>query len=117
MARKIGRNEPCPCGSGKKWKKCHGAPNGSEEHFSPEDLFEAFKIDRSLKIADILSQLSKLTKELREFDMIKVLSAAAAFASLAENHTLIFRLDTLIFSPLPIAQEIEFRPLPIFGAG
>ena len=22
---KIGRNEPCPCGSGKKYKKCHGA--------------------------------------------------------------------------------------------
>jgi uncharacterized protein YecA (UPF0149 family) len=21
---KIGRNEPCPCGSGKKYKKCHG---------------------------------------------------------------------------------------------
>jgi preprotein translocase subunit SecA len=21
---KIGRNEQCPCGSGKKWKKCHG---------------------------------------------------------------------------------------------
>ncbi len=24
-SRKIGRNEPCPCGSGKKWKKCCGA--------------------------------------------------------------------------------------------
>jgi preprotein translocase subunit SecA len=24
---KIGRNDPCPCGSGKKYKKCHGAPN------------------------------------------------------------------------------------------
>jgi hypothetical protein len=23
----AGRNEPCPCGSGKKFKKCHGAPN------------------------------------------------------------------------------------------
>lgn len=23
--RKIGRNEPCPCGSGKKFKHCHGA--------------------------------------------------------------------------------------------
>jgi preprotein translocase subunit SecA len=23
--RKIGRNEPCPCGSGKKYKHCHGA--------------------------------------------------------------------------------------------
>ncbi len=22
--RKIGRNDPCPCGSGKKYKKCHG---------------------------------------------------------------------------------------------
>jgi len=21
--KKIGRNDPCPCGSGKKWKKCH----------------------------------------------------------------------------------------------
>jgi preprotein translocase subunit SecA len=22
---KVGRNEPCPCGSGKKYKTCHGA--------------------------------------------------------------------------------------------
>ncbi|MCH6552841.1 MAG: SEC-C domain-containing protein, partial [Acidobacteria bacterium] len=22
---KVGRNEPCPGGSGKKYKKCHGA--------------------------------------------------------------------------------------------
>jgi preprotein translocase subunit SecA len=25
---KIGRNDPCPCGSGKKYKKCHGAAAG-----------------------------------------------------------------------------------------
>ncbi|HZL35916.1 MAG TPA: SEC-C metal-binding domain-containing protein [Tepidisphaeraceae bacterium] len=24
-APKVGRNDPCPCGSGKKYKKCHGA--------------------------------------------------------------------------------------------
>ncbi len=23
---KVGRNEPCPCGSGKKYKQCHGMP-------------------------------------------------------------------------------------------
>ena len=23
--RKVGRNEPCPCGSGRKYKQCHGA--------------------------------------------------------------------------------------------
>jgi preprotein translocase subunit SecA len=22
--KKVGRNEPCPCGSGKKYKQCHG---------------------------------------------------------------------------------------------
>jgi preprotein translocase subunit SecA len=26
QGKKIGRNDPCPCGSGKKYKKCHGAP-------------------------------------------------------------------------------------------
>lgn len=28
-APKIGRNDPCPCGSGKKYKKCCGMPDGS----------------------------------------------------------------------------------------
>jgi preprotein translocase subunit SecA len=26
--RKVGRNEPCPCGSGKKYKHCHGVLSG-----------------------------------------------------------------------------------------
>lgn len=32
--RKIGRNDPCPCGSGKKYKKCHGR---SDEGFTDFD--------------------------------------------------------------------------------
>ena len=24
---KVGRNDPCPCGSGKKYKSCHGKEN------------------------------------------------------------------------------------------
>ena len=24
MGVKVGRNDPCPCGSGKKFKQCHG---------------------------------------------------------------------------------------------
>ncbi|MGH9357931.1 MAG: SEC-C metal-binding domain-containing protein, partial [Terriglobia bacterium] len=40
---KIGRNDPCPCGSGKKYKKCHGAavaatptsPPPSDDHPAP----------------------------------------------------------------------------------
>ena len=30
--RKVGRNDPCPCGSGKKYKQCHG-----QQHASGED--------------------------------------------------------------------------------
>ena len=25
ISKKVGRNEPCPCGSGKKYKQCHGS--------------------------------------------------------------------------------------------
>jgi preprotein translocase subunit SecA len=32
---KIGRNDPCPCGSGLKFKKCHGA--ALEDENAPED--------------------------------------------------------------------------------
>ncbi|HJB84037.1 MAG TPA: preprotein translocase subunit SecA [Candidatus Alistipes merdigallinarum] len=28
VEKKVGRNDPCPCGSGKKYKHCHGRMNG-----------------------------------------------------------------------------------------
>jgi preprotein translocase subunit SecA len=28
VEQKVGRNDPCPCGSGRKYKKCHGAAEG-----------------------------------------------------------------------------------------
>jgi preprotein translocase subunit SecA len=31
MAEKTGRNDPCPCGSGKKFKNCHGAEKTNQE--------------------------------------------------------------------------------------
>jgi SEC-C motif len=37
---KIGRNQLCPCGSGKKYKRCHGSSNGHENlsNQMPSDL-------------------------------------------------------------------------------
>ena len=29
-SERVGRNEPCPCGSGKKYKQCCGKPGGAE---------------------------------------------------------------------------------------
>ena len=31
VEKKVGRNEPCPCGSGKKYKNCHGKLEGGAE--------------------------------------------------------------------------------------
>ena len=30
VEKKVGRNDPCPCGSGKKYKNCHGRMEGGE---------------------------------------------------------------------------------------
>ena len=34
--QKIGRNDPCPCGSGKKYKKCCGAAGDSGVIINPD---------------------------------------------------------------------------------
>ena len=31
---KRGRNDPCTCGGGRKWKQCHGAPRPRTERMS-----------------------------------------------------------------------------------
>jgi hypothetical protein len=41
---KIGRNDPCPCGSGKKYKKCCGA-KGTTQFELPEDLRTGTPLD------------------------------------------------------------------------
>ena len=31
IGKKVGRNDPCPCGSGKKYKHCHGRLGGRSD--------------------------------------------------------------------------------------
>ena len=49
---RVGRNEPCPCGSGLKYKKCCGAPG--EEEKSPA----AGKIEQTYEIRVTLKNIS-----------------------------------------------------------
>ena len=50
MTKKIPRNAPCPCGNGKKYKRCHGA--GGQEDTENELVLErtSRKMPRSLII-------------------------------------------------------------------
>ena len=38
QVRQAGRNDPCPCGSGRKVKRCHGAIQPSEDRELPQTL-------------------------------------------------------------------------------
>src|ERR1700730_17014148 len=39
---KIGRNQPCPCGSGRKYKRCHGALASPVENEAPLNRAASF---------------------------------------------------------------------------
>lgn len=42
MNQKVGRNDPCPCGSGKKYKKC------CEQRLGPKKKFQASVISSGI---------------------------------------------------------------------
>lgn len=48
----VGRNDPCPCGSGKKYKKCHGHDKGDSGAFTLRPS------DRRMEVADLTSWLA-----------------------------------------------------------
>jgi len=49
MSEKVGRNEPCPCGSGKKYKKCCGR-NEKVDFSLPEELKTGTPVDDYLTL-------------------------------------------------------------------
>lgn len=65
---KIGRNDPCPCGSGKKYKKCHG---GIYERVRPEvravPKFTVKKLAPSEVPPDILNLIKDQKKKSASF--------------------------------------------------
>jgi len=54
-APRVGRNEPCPCGSGRKYKKCHGRtaaePRRATPDADPRHVLDARCVDRLLEFA------------------------------------------------------------------
>lgn len=41
MSTTPSRNQPCPCGRGKKFKRCHGGPNADYEEMISRGAIEA----------------------------------------------------------------------------
>jgi len=53
MSRKVGRNDPCPCGSGKKYKKCCGLKE-THEPLIPPSLLTGTSSDDYLQVIPLL---------------------------------------------------------------
>ena len=73
--RGIGRNDPCPCGSGKKYKKCClGKTTSSHPNLSPSDP-------------------EGLKAELANYDQRELIAILAGLQVYPENHTHAVRLE------------------------
>lgn len=46
MGKKIGRNDPCPCGSGKKYKKCCLGKEDNPEYSDITKFADIYKATR-----------------------------------------------------------------------
>ncbi|MFP4088562.1 MAG: YecA family protein [Desulfobacteraceae bacterium] len=72
--KKIGRNDPCPCGSGKKFKNCH---LGKEEELTLEGMGE-FSADMSRRITSLPQVWYGRSKEMvRALDFKKLTGMTA----------------------------------------
>lgn len=49
MTKKVGRNDPCPCGSGKKYKKCCEARLGPKRKFQASVISSGMSSGEELK--------------------------------------------------------------------
>jgi hypothetical protein len=98
---KIGRNDPCPCGSGKKYKKCHGAPSmtplpSASLEDALADMQEELLAMEEQSFGEIGAGLPQLLNDLQPFDRMSTLSAVVALGLVAENHIHITQLDCLL---------------------
>ena len=74
---KIGRNDPCPCGSGKKYKKCC-LPNARQKHWTFEEI-------RSFPTEEILSKLGEFGINITEEGFLREVENFYSTEDLADN--------------------------------
>ena len=72
--KKIGRNDPCPCGSGRKFKNCH---LGREDELNPEGMGE-FSLEMSARITGLPPVWYGRSREMTDGLDIRGLTGVAA---------------------------------------
>lgn len=100
MPAKIGRNDPCPCGSGKKYKKCHGDSNYVAPRTEKSTPVVRNLLERNLVLLYAIADVFGLKRGFRWKDLKRNISneqVARFYRILAE----LYPPDTNILGLLP----------------
>lgn len=97
----LGRNEPCFCGSGKKYKKCHLAPNQTSN--------TSVKVGE-LALAD--SEWKNLIRKMMDDDSYRIALAENNYQNVLENHTIQKKHSQW----LDVLAELGLKPSGIKGS-
>jgi len=106
----VGRNDPCPCGSGKKYKKCHG----SVQTVSINDLVN----DELFKVRQLFFSENPNQEQLASFRELQQEWQPRLMQSMAENDAQAFVVENFLFMKKPelwqefLAKQIELAQRP-----
>jgi hypothetical protein len=108
----IGRNEPCPCGSGKKYKKCH--LNITNNNISKSDLKEIENKFKSIK--ECMAPESMKKECSKKIIKAHTISKSRNLKAIAENgHVLTYKVNS-IFKLLKNDGNISIEEIGINNA-
>lgn len=79
ISMKVGRNDPCPCGSGKKFKKC--CIDKPKYKWQPPEPRQPKPKMREVKLASDSKERSRVSA-LRDFENVRAMNTAAIFEKL-----------------------------------
>lgn len=96
MSKKIGRNNPCPCGSGKIFKHCH----------LNQEVMAASETVSPAKPAKMT-----FDKLLADYNSVQILGLLAALQLHPSNHGRNFRMEQLCLTTLRQFNSSDERPL------
>ena len=71
---KLGRNQPCPCGSMRKFKKCHGAKVEVKPAQQPNEVDlaqkEVLRKQYAREVEDVIATGKQMGREIKHEEMI-----------------------------------------------
>ena len=112
--KKVGRNEPCPCGSGKKYKKCclhldsawPAARKQEDDDDPPDEDADAFR--------NLFKELGGTQGDSKSYDLMKYYPRQGPPAEEGQRTITDFYSPKAIEIDIPVYKALKHRSIPIW---